>query len=616
MLRISLTALLVFFFLLSSPVKAAVFVQQANVTASDGAAGDEFGHSISIDGSTLVVGSRMAEVNGVRDQGAVYIFTRSGTTWTERVKLTASDGAANDLLGRRIAMSGATLVAGARKADVSGRADEGAAYVFIGSGANWSEQAKLVASGGSAGDAFGDSVAIDTNRIAVLASKEGGSGEGSVFIFERTGTVWSQTDSLTSLTGTAGTTFGRNAVTVSGDTIGIGAWYADVSGKTDQGSAYVYVPPAATVSPVSVEVAEGGFTATYTVVLKAAPSANVTVSVTGDSEASVSPSSLTFTSSNWNSAQTITVTAVNDSKKEGPHSATISHSVSSSDGKYNGLSISSVAVSVTDNDTPGVTLSAKNVSVKEGGATGSYTLVLNTQPAQVVTVTVKIGGDAHVSLSTEKLTFTTSNWNTAQSITILTDPEDTDVEEGDHSATITHTAVSGDTNYNGVSIPSLTVFLSDNVTTVDDGGGGSGGGSGDGDEAGVTIGEDDLAVNEGGGTANYTVVLDTQPTDDVVISASVSGDAHLEVSPESVTFTSSDWSSKQTITIVTDEDDEDVEEGDHEALISHDAVSNDAAYNRIEIESLVVKLSDNVISSVGVEGSDSSAGGCSLVRKR
>lgn len=603
--------------------------QQTKLTASDGAARDLFGQGVALSGNTVVISASEADVGGAADQGAIYIFTRSGTTWTERAKLTASDGATGDLLGPRVALSGATLVAGARKADVAGRADQGAAYVFMGSGANWIEQAKLVASGGAAGDTFGDSVAIDTNHIVVLASKEGNSSEGSVFIFERTGASWSQTDSLTSLSGTAGASFGRNGVTISGDTVGVGAWYADINGQTDQGGAYVYVPPAVTVSPVSVEVTEGGTTRTYTLVLKAQPSDNVTVSVAGDSQAAVSPSTLTFTGSNWNTAQTVSVTAVDDSKKEGGHSATVTHSLTSSDSKYSGLAVSSVVVNIVDNDTAGAALSAKNISVKEGGATGSYTLVLTTQPNHTVVITAKIGGDPHVSLSTERLIFTPSNWNVPQSITILTATDDTDVEEGDHSATVTHAAASVDSDYNRISIPSLTVYLSDNVTIVNSGGTSGGGGStedgdstGD-DEAGVTISEEDISVNEGGGTANYTLVLNTQPTDEVAITASVSGDSHVSVAPENATFTPSDWTSKKTVTIVTTEDDAEVEEGDHQAVIAHTAVSNDANYHRLAIESIVVNISDNIVTSVDTEDPDgensdsgTSGGGCSLVKKQ
>ena len=134
-------------------------------------------------------------------------------------------------------------------------------------------------------------------------------------------------------------------------------------------------------------------------------------------DASVNPTSLTFTTSNFGSPQTVTVTAVDDSFVEGFHASTITHSASG--GGYDGVSISNVVANVTDDEAgPSVTIteSAGSTDVTEGGATDTYDVVLDPQPSGTVTIT--ISHDSQLNLSTTTLTFTTSNWDTAQTVTV------------------------------------------------------------------------------------------------------------------------------------------------------------------------------------------------------
>ena len=144
---------------------------------------------------------------------------------------------------------------------------------------------------------------------------------------------------------------------------------------TDNDTAGVQI----TQSGGSTNVTEGGATDSYTVVLTSQPTANVTVTVTPNSQVSVDKTTLTFTPSNWNVAQTVTVTAVDDHIVEGNHTGTITHTVASSDANYNGLSVAGVTAQITDNDTAGVqiTQSGGSTNVTEGGATDSYTVVLS-----------------------------------------------------------------------------------------------------------------------------------------------------------------------------------------------------------------------------------------------
>jgi hypothetical protein len=215
---------------------------QQKLTASDGAAGDQFGASVAIDGDTVVVGAHSADVDGKANQGKAYAFGRSGTTWTQQSLLTSSDGAAGDQFGASVSVSGDTAVVGSDFADVGGRADQGKAYAFGRSGVTWTQQAILTSSDGAAGDQFGASCAIDGNTAAVgarLADVAGKANQGKAYAFGRSGIIWMQQAILTASDGAAGDRFGE-AIAIDGDTIAVGADGDNIGANLEQGSAYVF----------------------------------------------------------------------------------------------------------------------------------------------------------------------------------------------------------------------------------------------------------------------------------------------------------------------------------------------------------------------------------------
>ena len=211
--------------------------QVENLTASDGSGGDIFGTSVSLDGDRALIGA--PEDNS--GSGSAYVFDRSGTSWNQVAKLTASDGAANDRFGESVSVSGDIAVIGARDDDDNG-SRSGSAYVFErDGGGNWAQTAKLTASDSAAHDFFGDSVSVsgDIAVIGALGNNDDGSDSGSAYVFERGGGGnWSQTVKLTASDGAAGDFFGR-AVSVSGDIGVIGAPLDDDNGSSS-GSAYFY----------------------------------------------------------------------------------------------------------------------------------------------------------------------------------------------------------------------------------------------------------------------------------------------------------------------------------------------------------------------------------------
>lgn len=218
------------------------WTQAQVLTASDGAPVDGFGIAVAIDGNTAVVGAFAADVGGNSNQGAAYVFTRSGGTWSETQKLTADDGAAEDEFGLAVAVSGTTVFVGAPYAGIDGNAEQGAVYVFDGSGGSWNQVQKLTANDGAGGDQFGLSASLDGDTAllgAPFASIGVNDGQGAAYLFTRSGGTWTQAQKLSSNDGGPGDAFARS-VTLDGGTALVGAPFHFVDGAASQGAAYVF----------------------------------------------------------------------------------------------------------------------------------------------------------------------------------------------------------------------------------------------------------------------------------------------------------------------------------------------------------------------------------------
>lgn len=230
----------------ATPLLAA---QQAQLTAVDGAAYDYFGQAVAVSGDTAVVGAPSHAVGGTFQQGAAYVYVRAGGIWTQQQVLTASDGAAEDFFGSSVAVVGDTVVVGAPDDDISGRVDQGSAYVYVRSGSIWFQQAKLTALDGEAGDRFGRSVALSGGTAlvgALMDDVESRVDQGSAYVFVRSVTTWTQQAHLIASDGLSEDYFGCS-VAVSGNTALVGAYGDDVRigllPSYEVGSAYVFVRP-------------------------------------------------------------------------------------------------------------------------------------------------------------------------------------------------------------------------------------------------------------------------------------------------------------------------------------------------------------------------------------
>jgi hypothetical protein len=303
-------------------------------------------------------------------------------------------------------------------------------------------------------------------------------------------------------------------------------------------------------------IAEGGATDTYTVVLNTKPSASVTIAITPDAQSTVSPTTLTFTTDDWNTARTVTVTAVDDAVVEGNHFSTINHTINTvpmgRDTSYDSVIISSVTANITDNDSAGISLveSGGSTNITEGGSTDSYSIVLTSAPTADVTITITpaAGPPAQSGVNPTSLVFTSLDWNAPQTVTVTA--IDDAVYEGNHTTTISHSASSADGNYNGFTISSVTVNITDN-------------------EIPPTISINNVSVTEGNiGTVDavFTVSLSHQSATAITVdyetadnTAKVADSDYFAKATTTLTipaFTSSNTITVQAIGDTKDEDDE------------------------------------------------------------
>ena len=230
---------------------ALLAVQQAELTGLGAGGGDEFGYSVAISGDTALVGARGHTVDAFENAGAVYVYTRLGTTWSQQAELDTPDAAPFDNFGYSVALSGDTALIGACGQTVDAQADAGTAYVFTRSGTTWSQQAELNAADAAADDEFGMSVALSGDTALIGAPEKTVAGKtlaGAAYVFSRSGASWSQQTELTAADAAGSATFGRS-VALSGDTALIGAPQMVVDTKSFAGAAYVFDGSGASWSP-------------------------------------------------------------------------------------------------------------------------------------------------------------------------------------------------------------------------------------------------------------------------------------------------------------------------------------------------------------------------------
>ncbi|MDJ0954466.1 MAG: Calx-beta domain-containing protein, partial [Acidimicrobiia bacterium] len=362
---------------------------------------------------------------------------------------------------------------------------------------------------------------------------------------------------------------------------------------TDNDTAGVTV----TESGGSTDVTEGTGNDTYDVVLDTEPTASVTVNVTPDGEITTNAGgSLTFTTGDWDMAQTVTVTAVDDLDIEGSHTGTITQTASSVDSNYNGIGVADVIANITDDEAaPTVQFTAATSNAGESTATHNISITLDTSGGTTtspITVNISDAGGGTATSGTDynasfgAAVFPPGSTDSAVQNATITVVPDTLIEGNETInlgfGTITGATASGTTSH---------------THTINDD-----------DTAGVTVTESggSTDVTEGIGNDTYDVVLTSEPTDDVIITILTPDGEVTTDSGGSLTFTSADWFTAQTVT-VTAADDGDYEPSPHPGVITQTAASGDPNYDAIPVADVTANITDDDEATVAFTNASSNA---------
>lgn len=326
--------------------------------------------------------------------------------------------------------------------------------------------------------------------------------------------------------------------------------------------------PGITVSPTTgLTTTEAGGTATFAVQLNTEPTANVVVPInTLDAEEGTAlPAFLTFTNADWDIPQVVTITGVDDHVQDGDAMYLVATDpATSTDPTYNTLDADDVVVSNVDDDSAGILVSpTSGLVTDEMGASDSFAIVLASEPVADVTIPLATSNAIEGASAVASVTFTATDWDTPQVVTVQ--GNDDAIDDGDAMYSIvTGAAISADPLYSGRSSSDVV------VTNVDD------------DTAAIDVTPTSgLITSESGGTATFTVVLESEPLSDVSVALSSSNLSEATVAPASVTFTALNWNTPQTV-MLTGVNDHLFDPSVPYTAITAAAMSADTNYNALD----------------------------------
>ena len=327
------------------------------------------------------------------------------------------------------------------------------------------------------------------------------------------------------------------------------------------------------IAPATLALTEGGVAAAYTLRLATPPTADVTVTpVSSGAELEFTPAELTFTPASWETPQSMAVSAVDDGDVL-PGTASVSHTTAGGD--YAGGSFpDGVAVSVDDDDMPGVTVSPQALVIGEGKS-DAYTVVLRTEPPGDVTITPAVPAGTDVIVRPQRLVFAPGNWEVAQSFTVEALADDDAAPEA--AVTVAHAASGG--GYDTVAVAPVTVEVAED------------------DAVGVVVAPLTIEVPEGGPGKTYTVVLTSAPTAPVTVTPAglARADAKVTVTPASVTFDATHWSTPKPFMV---EAADDADSDDALERIPHDVAGGD--YQGAAADTVTATVKDDEVASAEV----------------
>jgi hypothetical protein len=314
---------------------------------------------------------------------------------------------------------------------------------------------------------------------------------------------------------------------------------------------------------------EAGLTDTYTIVLNREPIAPV--NITFETSNRLQPiSEVIFDSNNWNTPQTVTVTAIDDQIINEENSTIIRHLVNSNDDSYNNFNIPDVTVEIGDDEIADILLSSTNFSISENNDSQQYSLVLSSIPTSPVTIAFDTGNQIN---PISDITFNSDNWNQPQIVTFSAINDE--IIQGDRSATINHIINSEDENYNEILIDSVEINIIEDDTFEPD-------------EANITVNPINLNLTESGIPGSYQVSLTTEPFAPVTLE--FISDNQIDSIPNLI-FDSNNFNQSQIVNLTAIDDE--IVEGIHNSTIITDVSSNDNRFNNLEVSLLTVVIEDN-----------------------
>lgn len=352
------------------------------------------------------------------------------------------------------------------------------------------------------------------------------------------------------------------------------------------------------VGDVSGAPTEAGAQATFTVALASRPTANVVLAVATSlpTEGTVSPPTLVFTTSDWASPQTVTVTGQDDADVDGDRPFTVALGPADSDDTtgYSGMAVAPVELVNLDDDTTGVVVSDVVGAASENGDAATFAIALRTRPSAPVTIPVLATANAdEVRVTPPFVAFGPDNWTAPQTVTVT--GRDDDLADGDQRATIALGPIESDDE----AYARLTIVPDElSVTNLDN------------DSAGVLVANFQGQPSEAGGQATFSVALRTRPAADVTIAVTSSDPGEATVSPAALVFTTTNWASPRLV-IATGVDDA-TADGNQPFEVRLAATSTDLAYHAASIAPVAMVTLDDDSAGVlvgPVQGNASEGGG-------
>jgi hypothetical protein len=330
------------------------------------------------------------------------------------------------------------------------------------------------------------------------------------------------------------------------------------------------------ISPISGNTTESGEKASFTAKMNSRPTSDVTIALSSSDigEGTISSSSLTFTSVNWNANQTVTVAGVDDDLIDGNQIYfIILGDAASADNSYDGLDIPDVSVTNIDNNSISFNISSISGNTTESGGTAFFTMKLNSPPTNDVTIALSSSDIGEGTVSPSSLTFTPINWNIDQNV-IVAGVNDDLVDGNQSYNVILSSATSADIDYNELDPNDVSLINTDN------------------DSAGITVSSISGNTSEDEQIATFTVVLNSEPTANVIISVSSSDTSEGIVSPSVLSFIPGNWSVNQTVSVTGVNDD--LFDGDQPFHILLSAASStDSDYNGLDPNDITLINDDN-----------------------